>query len=245
MMDISILITAYNYGNYIEECIDSCLNQDKSGLAHEVIVVDDGSTDNTPEILNGCINRSLRKYRIKNSGIEKASNYGFKKAKGKYIVRVDADDRLCQNYLSIMQSQLTYFAGFYYPDYAVINADGKIVESISLPDFRVEEIRQRGDFLATGTLYDAGILKKYGGYSTVIKNSGLENYELVLRLIELGMVGKHVSHQLFGYRRHGLNISDEKRHEIIRNGQALFEDMKLGSYTTNEYHPYKLKVDVE
>ena len=157
IVDVSIVITSYNYAAYIEECIQSCLSQDKSDLEYEVIVIDDGSTDQTPQILDKLNHPGLRKFRIENSGIEKASNFGFSKASGKYIVRVDADDMLLSNYLHDIQPYLNDETGFFYPDYAVIDADGEVIEKISLPEFQAEEVLHRGDFLATGTLYSAKI----------------------------------------------------------------------------------------
>ena len=83
-MDISIIITTYNYDKYLYECINSCIDQDPTGLDYEIIVVDDGSTDQTTEILAKSFPANFYSYKIKNSGIEKASNYGFKKAKGRF-----------------------------------------------------------------------------------------------------------------------------------------------------------------
>jgi len=240
-MDVSIIITAYNYAFYIEECVTSCLFQDDSTLEYEVIVVDDGSTDGTPLILKGLNNPRLKKFRIANSGIEGASNFGFRNARGRYVVRVDADDKLLPNYLHHMQANLVNEYDFFYSDYAVINGEGEIVGEMILPEFDMTEIRTRGDFLATGTMYSAKALKAFNYYSEESKNSGLENYELILRLIEAGVVGKYIPNRLFCYRRHSLNISVSKNGQIIRNGVALFLKLGLGSYVTNEYHPYNPK----
>lgn len=244
-MDVSIVITAYNYAAYLEECIYSCLYQDDSSLGYEVIVVDDGSTDQTPHILEKLTDKRLKKFRIENCGIEKASNFGFQKACGNYIVRVDADDKLASNYLHDIQPYLKDEFGFFYPDYTVIDANGDVIGEMILPEFQKTEVHQRGDFLATGTLYTAKILNEIGGYSTEVKNSGLENYELILRFIKAGIKGKHVPHFLFSYRRHALNISVTKKEQIVNNGELLFLRMGLGSFTTNEYHPYKLKLGTQ
>ena len=237
-MDVSIVITSFNYASYIEACVESCLMQNKSSLQHEVIVVDDGSTDDTQLILEKIDSKLLRKFKIEKSGIEAASNYGFGTARGRYVVRVDADDLLLPNYLYCIYKYLKSGCNFYYSDYEVINGTGEFVSEMRLPEFEVAEIRKRGDFLATGTLYSAELLRDFCYYSEAIKNGGLENYELILRLLDAGISGKHIPESLFCYRRHNLNISVSKKDQIMRNGNALFQRMGLGIYVTNKYHPY-------
>ena len=241
-MDISIIIITYNYERYIYDCINSCLNQESSDIAYEVIVVDDGSTDNTSEILSQSFPDNLRSYRISNSGIEKASNYGFSKAKGKYIVRVDADDILFPNYLSSIYLYASDKYAFFYSDYMVIDDNGDIIREFKLPKFDAKEIKNRGDFLATGTLFRSDLIKHTGGYQTDLVNSGLENYEFILKILRTGAIGSHVPKILFGYRRHAKNLSELKREQIIQNGKNLFKKYNFGVFTTNRYHPYGLEV---
>lgn len=81
-----------------------------------------------------------------------------------------------------------------------------------------------------------------GGYSIETINSGLENYELILKLLESGAKGMHVPSPLFCYRRHEKNFSELKKNQIINNGRKLFSKMNLGDFRTNDNHPYKLKV---
>ena len=241
-MDLSIVITTFNYESYLGECLDSCIFQDVCDLEYEIIVVDDGSTDNTNKILNQSFPSNLSVYKIKNSGIEKASNYGFFFFFVDYIVRVDADDILLPTYLASMEEYLAAEHSFIYSDYQVINNKGSVLKRFELPEFDREEIQQRGDFLATGTLVKSKLIKQLDGYRTDEINSGLENYEFILNLIQLGVVGLHVPKILFGYRRHGGNISELKKDQIIEYGKELFLKYRLGKFKTNEFHPYGLKI---
>jgi len=244
-MDVSIVVTAYNYERYIEECLDSCLYQLGTGLDYEVIVIDDGSTDNTPVLLERRSCSCLRVLRIDNSGIEVAANQGFAVARVRYIVRVDADDSLAPDYLARMESVLNRGFGFYYPDYSIIDTDSIPQEVVRLPDFDVLEVIARGDFLATGTMYSAELLRLHGGYNTQTRNSGLENYELIIKLITAGVKGLHVAEPLFQYRRHQINMSKTRTAGIVAYGRALFERNTLGPFRTNQYHPYKLVLPKE
>ncbi len=235
-MNLSIVITAFNYASYLEKSIESCLLQNSADWEYEVIVVDDGSTDETPEIMSKWNDPRLKKFRIVNSGIERASNFGFEKASGDFIVRLDADDILNPNYIRDIRPYISGNFAFFYSDYAVINADGKIIKYVSLPEFNSLEIYQRGDFLASGTLYSAKVLKDAGGYSITNRNSGLENYELILSLIKSGVKGLHIPKSLFCYRRHDMNLSIAKKEKIIAYGESLFSRLGLGMYSTNEFH---------
>lgn len=239
-MDVSIVVTAYNYDQFIDECLDSCLGQQSTSLEYEIIVVDDGSTDKTSSLLAQRSDECLRVISIENSGIECAANIGFAAASGRFIVRVDADDALASDYLSRMSSVLDPEFGFFYSDYSVIDGNSFTLEKIRLPEFDVAEIMTRGDFLATGTLYRADLLHSYGGYATSTRNSGLENYELILKLISSGIKGSHLAAPLFQYRRHHNNISYTRKASIIEYGRRLFQRENLGAFCTNQYHPYKL-----
>lgn len=99
---VSFVIPSYNFAAHITECVDSILNQTMSEI--EVIVVNDGSTDNTKDILETLSQKDVRVIPInkENEGVSKARNTGLLKASGKYVAFVDADDYLAPDYAEYM-----------------------------------------------------------------------------------------------------------------------------------------------
>ena len=93
--DISIIIPAYNAASYIEDCINSVISQTKKEL--EIIIINDGSTDNTLEIVKKYKDKRIKLFTTKNNGIGKTRNMGLKKAQGKYIFFLDSDDYIAKN----------------------------------------------------------------------------------------------------------------------------------------------------
>lgn len=94
---ISIIVPVYNVEKYIHQCIDSILNQ--SFMDYELILVDDGSPDNCPQILDAYAERDNRIKVIhqKNGGVSRARNAGIDAAKGKWLYFVDSDDWLLED----------------------------------------------------------------------------------------------------------------------------------------------------
>ena len=100
--DVSVVVPVYNCGKYIEKCIKSIEDQDYERLDKiQVILVDDGSTDNSLEICNQLKER-ISDFNIEiitgdNEGVSSARNKGIKAASGKYIMFIDADDFISRN----------------------------------------------------------------------------------------------------------------------------------------------------
>ncbi len=99
---ISIIIPVYNCEKFIERCINSLLCQ--SFKDFELIIVNDGSTDNTKSVCQKLQekDRRIRLYNKENGGVSVARNFGMENAKGDYISFVDGDDYVPQNYLSVL-----------------------------------------------------------------------------------------------------------------------------------------------
>lgn len=97
--EISIIVPMYNCEKYLSRCIDSILAQ--TFLSFELLLIDDGSSDNTRNICTNFANRDnrIRYYYENNAGVSSARNYGLNLAKGEYITFIDADDYVDSFYL--------------------------------------------------------------------------------------------------------------------------------------------------
>jgi glycosyltransferase involved in cell wall biosynthesis len=92
MVDVSVIITCYNYGNYLKESIESVLNQTLSN--YELVIINDGSTDNSDDIINFYRSqyKQIKYVKQSNKGQSIAKNNGIKMSSGKYVAFLDADD---------------------------------------------------------------------------------------------------------------------------------------------------------
>jgi len=93
---VSIIIPTYNQSQYLEEAMESVLNQTYQNI--EIIIVDDGSTDNTSEVVKSFDNKIIY-IPQKNKGASSARNAGIKKAQGQYVAFLDSDDMWIKNKL--------------------------------------------------------------------------------------------------------------------------------------------------
>ena len=124
---ISVVVPAYNCAPYLRRCMESILNQTYENL--EVIVVDDESSDNTPEVLKALAeeNPRVRFLRKKNGGEYAARLSGVEAARGDWIGFVDADDEIePRMYERLLHNALTNHAEISHCGYMVIYGDGKV-----------------------------------------------------------------------------------------------------------------------
>jgi glycosyltransferase involved in cell wall biosynthesis len=87
---VSVIIPAYNYGRFIAETVESLLSQTYRDF--ECIIIDNGSTDETQEVLKKIVDKRIVCIRQENKGVSHARNAGLKMAKGEYVLFLDADD---------------------------------------------------------------------------------------------------------------------------------------------------------
>ena len=108
---ISIIIPCYNSQDFLEECLDSIINQSYSDW--EAICINDGSIDQTESILKKYCNidTRIKYYNQENKGVSAARNFALKKSSGDYICFVDSDDTIEVNYLSELYSLMLFSDG--------------------------------------------------------------------------------------------------------------------------------------
>lgn len=101
-MIVSVIIPIYNAENYLKRCVDSVLNQSVNFL--QVLLIDDGSTDNSGAICDFYAKQDnrVKVCHIKNGGVSRARNKGIELAEGKYLLMLDSDDWLASNTLEIL-----------------------------------------------------------------------------------------------------------------------------------------------
>ncbi len=146
---ISVIIPTYNCSDYIIEAIESVLNQTYKDV--EIIVIDDGSTDDTYKILKPYLHKIKYIYQD-NSGPSRARNVGIQEAKGEYIAFLDADDkwRTFKIYLQLSLLEALPDVNMIFSNYAVIDKNGTlIVDSYiekGFPIFSEYKVKIKGIF---------------------------------------------------------------------------------------------------
>ena len=125
-MLFSIIIPVYNADKYIEKCIESIISQDRNKF--EIIVVDDGSTDNTGIICDKYSNKysNIKVFHTENKGVSRARNLGLSEAIGDYILFVDADDWVTSDYIDVISKEIEGVDLLFFSNNRVI--DEKIIK---------------------------------------------------------------------------------------------------------------------
>lgn len=171
----SIVIPTYNEATSLRASVNAVLQQ--GGEDFELIVIDDGSTDDTAEILNRCEDDRLRWQRTPNQGVSAARNLGIELARGEWTVFLDADDVPRPNWLAVYRSRCA-------PDVGVIGAGVAISSDTDTrtktPTIAADDSR-RLVFLPGAFAVRTHLLREIGGYEVSMGFS--ENTELSMRLL--------------------------------------------------------------
>lgn len=198
-MKISIVITVYNGEKFISKAIRSCIEQSISKHDYEIIVVNDGSTDNTKYILDSFGDWIRVMTLAKNKGLPYACNIGIKQAVGQYVIRVDADDYVHEDILKVgslfLNMNLEMDAAAF--DYYLVNEHDEKIERVSAKDNPIAcGIMFRKDHLIDIGLYDE-------------KFRLIEDEDLRIRFLKKHSMA-YISLPLYRYRMHGNNSTKNR-----------------------------------
>lgn len=137
MLKLSIIIPVYNTEKHIKKCLESLVKQKMQDF--EIVVVNDGSTDNSEQIIQDYIsnnqNIKIKYYKKENGGLSSARNYGVEKAIGKYISFIDSDDYIDENLYKNLEKYMDKNIELIKFKMQTVNEKGKVIKKIEGPVF--------------------------------------------------------------------------------------------------------------
>jgi glycosyltransferase involved in cell wall biosynthesis len=216
---VTVITPTFNRVGFLPETIESVLAQDYPRIDH--LVLDDGSTDDTPDLLTTLVGLRpdrLRWVRHDNIGQAATINRGFELADGDFCLILNSDDVLSPSCISRLVESVASVAGSVgaYPDSYIIDEAGAIVGELHLPEFSLEQmVRTQNNFLGPGVLFNTSIARRLGGWDTSYRI--MPDLEFWLRLCLDGPF-VHVPETLASWRNHPGSIT------MVDKGRAALDE---------------------
>lgn len=209
---ISVIIRTHNSANFVKNAVHSVLNQMIPKELYEILVIDDGSTDATKDILKNYGNK-IRLVEGRELGAVKSANLGIENSRGEYVILLDSDDVFEPNALEEMLTAIQdSYADLVYCDYFEKDIENSKIKTISLKDNIFNSV-------AGGILFKKLLLKELGGYDESLI---FPEYDLLIKLMRKKYKYTHVPISLFTYIRHKRSLTADK--EIVKKGfKQLFD----------------------
>jgi glycosyltransferase involved in cell wall biosynthesis len=192
---VSIVIPCFNHARFLPEAIESALAQTYSPI--EIIIVDDGSPDDTAEIAH---RYPVRLVQQANQGLAGAGNAGIRASNGEFVMRLDADDRLASTYVETTLQPLLDDPSLHFV-YAQVRYFGARTGSYPVEEFDPETLAERNYVNASAMMRRASF-DLAGGYSVDMRGLRCEDWDLWLSFAERGLHGKLIPKPLLEYRQH-------------------------------------------
>jgi hypothetical protein len=197
-MDISVIVTNYNYDKYLARCIRSLLAQSHPITDYEIVLVDDASTDNSLEVASTFKNRINVVELEKNQGLASAANTGFRNSQGRLIVRVDSDDYVHPDFLHVLVVANELLGDKYDAfslDYENVDEEGKVLSMQSAVEFPI----------GCAIAFKNETLQNLGAYKEGLRI--FEEKELMKRFVENDMKMHNISLPLYRYVQHSSSLT--------------------------------------
>lgn len=205
---VSIVIPCYNHGRFLAEALASI---GTPTVPTEIVVVDDGCTDNTPDVVATFeTSNAFRCVRQQNSGLAAARNRGLRESRGEYVVFLDADDRLAPGAVDLGAGTLAEHpeCAFVFGRCRMMDQAGTLLETPTQPrivrDHYRELLRRNFIWMPGMVMFRRDALERIGGFNGAVNASA--DYEMYLHIARHHPVHDHgqvVAH----YRKHDANMS--------------------------------------
>lgn len=210
---VSIAILTYNRGELVSRALRSVLAQETGGFDVEILVVDDGSTDDTPHRVQKYADRVKYLRHEENLGVGVSSHEAVLEAKGEFFVRLDSDDFFSQYFLLHTLPFLRAHSSL-----DIVSTDIQMVNEVEFPT----ETVSRGDWDAlvdfgAGVVFRKSSILKAGNYDKALRTR--EDLDLLIRMKKLGSTRYHVPLPLYRRRNHADNMS--LRHEHLTEKERI------------------------
>ena len=214
--DVTVVITCFNYGAFLAECVQSVLAQE--GGEPRVIVVDDGSTDERTVAELGRLPPQVELVLPANAGVAAARNVGLRRVQTPYALALDADDRLVVDALRRLRDPLEADPALGF-SYGIMRFFGAWEGVLQLPPYDPYRLLYRHN-IGSAALMRRELFEDVGGYDPAF--SGYEDWEFWVHALERGWRGRRVEEVTLLYRRHG-----STRHLAARpNYRANFRQLR-------------------
>ena len=251
---ITVLMAVYNGEKYLKEAIDSILNQTYNDF--EFIIINDASTDDTPNILSKYQDQRIRIIRnLTNLGLTKSLNIGLREAKGEYIARMDSDDIALPERLKTEKEYLDNN-----PEIVCVGGGTKIINQQnevtgSKPPITDTELLRffmiiKNQITHSTVLFRKNLIKDEGGYDENFKHA--QDYALWSKLLRKGYKISNVVQEVLLYRFHQKSITQNtetkdasynlvEKITKINLDQYISIDNDTFSKFFHSYHRHKIK----
>lgn len=216
---VSVIITNYNYAAYVDDAIQSVLSQTHKNV--ELIVVDDGSTDNSQEVLQRYTSGATIIYQ-KNKGVSAARNAGAQRATGEWLVFLDADDKLRPAYIERCLGGVedSYIIGTGQQNFGLSNDISIPLKEPTFNNFcGINRIH-------CASMHRTDVWKTIGGFDETIC-FGYEDWDYWLRAQLAGFSITTISDVLFMYRKHGPSLIDRAIEKHAEYRAYILEKNKI------------------
>lgn len=218
---ISIVLSAFNGDAYISETIKSILNQNFYNF--ELIIVNDGSTDNTDFIINQFQDKRIKYYNIQNIGLSRALNFGISKANGKFIARIDQDDLMLKNRLYYQLNYLLFNPSVDLIGSCAIFKNGRTSFFKKMPssDLAIKFFFLfENPFIHSSVMLKRSLFDNYS-YNDSIIYSPPEDYDLWSNMINDGLIMHNTNLAQIVYNNVDGSLSKIKNRIIKRNSYKI------------------------